>query len=101
MTAAVYGVRAMPTFLFFKNGNKVDEMNGGDPVTLESKIKQWIGATNKIVRETLVCNKLNLYLIYVLTKLRNFLAHKRKTFSKKPFLCMYHTYAFIPLSLNQ
>ena len=63
MTAAVYDVRVMPTFLFFLNGNKVDEMNGGDPVTLESKIKQWIGATNKIVRDHLVCNKLNLYLI--------------------------------------
>ena len=65
MTAAVYGVRAMPTFLFFKNGNKVDEMKEADPVTLESKIKQWTGATNKIVREHLVCNKLNLYLIYI------------------------------------
>ena len=63
MTAAVYGVRAMPTFLFFKNGNKVDEMNGADPVTLESKIKQWTGATNKIVREHLVSCVTNL--IYI------------------------------------
>ena len=63
MTAAAYGVRAMPTFLFFKNGNKVDEMKGADPVTLESKIKQWIGATNKIVCEHLVFYVTNL--IYV------------------------------------
>ena len=49
MTAAMYDVRAMPTFMFFKNGNKVDEMKGADPTVLESKIKQWIATVNVIV----------------------------------------------------
>ena len=33
----------MPTFFFFKNRKKVDEMQGANPKGLEDKINQWIG----------------------------------------------------------
>ncbi|XP_028393303.1 protein disulfide isomerase-like 2-1 [Dendronephthya gigantea] len=39
--AASFGIRAMPTFLFFLHGQKVDEMKGADPETLREKIQQW------------------------------------------------------------
>lgn len=42
-TAQSNGVRAMPTFMFFRNKTKLDEMRGADVVGLEAKIKQWIG----------------------------------------------------------
>ena len=37
------GIRAMPTFFFFKNRKKVDEMQGANPTGLEERINQWIG----------------------------------------------------------
>ena len=37
------GIRAMPTFFFFKNRKKVDEMQGANPKGLEDRINQWIG----------------------------------------------------------
>lgn len=40
-TAATYNITAMPTFLFLKNGKKVDEIKGADPQKLEDKIKKW------------------------------------------------------------
>lgn len=36
------GISAMPTFMFFKQGQKIDEMKGADPHGLETKIKQHI-----------------------------------------------------------
>ncbi len=33
------GVRAMPTFLLFKDGNKVDEVVGANPGAIEVAIK--------------------------------------------------------------
>ncbi|XP_046859162.1 monothiol glutaredoxin-S11-like [Xenia sp. Carnegie-2017] len=39
-TAAIYGIRAMPTFLFFLHGQKLDELRGPDPKALEEKILQ-------------------------------------------------------------
>ena len=42
-TAAQQGIRAMPTFFFFKNRKKVDEMQGANPTGLEDRINQWIG----------------------------------------------------------
>ena len=37
--AQEYGIRAMPTFMIFKDGEKVDELIGANPVMLENKIK--------------------------------------------------------------
>ncbi|XP_077996556.1 thioredoxin-like protein 1 [Glandiceps talaboti] len=42
-TAQSNGVTAMPTFMFFRNKVKLDEMRGADPTALQEKIKQWIG----------------------------------------------------------
>lgn len=33
----------MPTFIFYKNKVKVDEMKGADAAALEEKIKKWMG----------------------------------------------------------
>ena len=38
--AQMCSVSAMPTFAFFKNGQKVDELVGADPRSLEAKINQ-------------------------------------------------------------
>ncbi|KAL9958982.1 hypothetical protein ACROYT_G036062 [Oculina patagonica] len=48
-TAAVQGIRAMPTFFFYKNRKKVDEMQGANPTGLEDRINQWIGGAVDIV----------------------------------------------------
>ena len=40
--AQEYGIRAMPTFIVFKDGEKVDEIIGANPVKLEEKIKQYV-----------------------------------------------------------
>ncbi|XP_078036096.1 thioredoxin-like [Augochlora pura] len=40
-TAAVQGVSAMPTFIFYRNQTKLDLCQGADPVGLESKIQQF------------------------------------------------------------
>ena len=40
--AQEYGIRAMPTFMIFKDGEKVDELIGANPVKLEEKIKQYV-----------------------------------------------------------
>ncbi|GLB03885.1 thioredoxin trx1 [Aspergillus tubingensis] len=37
--AAELGIRAMPTFLLFKNGQKFDDLTGANPKGLEEKIK--------------------------------------------------------------
>ena len=34
------GVRAMPTFIFFKDGEKVKSVVGADPAALENTIKE-------------------------------------------------------------
>ena len=39
----------MPTFFFFKNKKKVDEMQGANPRGLEDRINQWIGGAVDIV----------------------------------------------------
>ncbi|PYI08850.1 thioredoxin domain-containing protein [Aspergillus sclerotiicarbonarius CBS 121057] len=37
--AAELGVRAMPTFMLFKDGEKVDELTGANPKGLELKVQ--------------------------------------------------------------
>ncbi|XP_054265332.1 thioredoxin-like protein 1 [Macrosteles quadrilineatus] len=39
-TAMAQGVTAMPTFIFYKNGERIDHMSGANPQLLEEKIKQ-------------------------------------------------------------
>ncbi|XP_043208310.1 thioredoxin-like protein 1 [Amphibalanus amphitrite] len=43
-TAAAQGVRAMPTFIFYRSKNKIDSMQGADQRMLEDKIKQHYGS---------------------------------------------------------
>lgn len=38
------GIRAMPTFFIFKNGEKVDELVGANPTALDALIKKAAGA---------------------------------------------------------
>ena len=42
-TAQMYGISAMPTFVFIFKGKKIDELRGADPKALISKIKQHSG----------------------------------------------------------
>ncbi|KAI9836603.1 MAG: hypothetical protein M1819_001235 [Sarea resinae] len=42
--AADLGIKAMPTFQLFKNGEKVGEVVGANPRALEAAIKKEIGA---------------------------------------------------------
>ncbi|KAG7210197.1 hypothetical protein KM043_011752 [Ampulex compressa] len=43
-TAAVQGVTAMPTFIFYRNRTKLGLCQGADPAGLESKIQQFYGS---------------------------------------------------------
>jgi thioredoxin len=43
-TAAMQGVSAMPTFIFYRNRTKVDTLRGADPTALENKIQQYYGS---------------------------------------------------------
>ena len=36
-----YGIRAMPTFMLFKDGEKADEVVGADPSKLEKLVQQY------------------------------------------------------------
>jgi len=36
-----YGIRAMPTFICFKDGDKVDEVVGADPGKLERMVQEY------------------------------------------------------------
>eukprot|EP00912_Choanoflagellata_sp_UC4_P001241 UC4_evm2s776 len=41
-----YGVRSMPTFIFFRGTTKIDQMTGADPQMLEQKIQQYCSGEN-------------------------------------------------------
>lgn len=42
ITAGMYGVRSMPTFIFFRNGNRLCDINGANASALENKILELI-----------------------------------------------------------
>ena len=42
-TAGANAVTAMPTFVFFKGGAKIDMLRGANASELEEKIKKWYG----------------------------------------------------------
>ncbi|GAU94398.1 hypothetical protein RvY_06178 [Ramazzottius varieornatus] len=42
-TAARFGIRAMPTFIFLKNGQTVGQVQGADPQQIEATLKQHVG----------------------------------------------------------
>lgn len=37
------GIRAMPTFIFFEDGKKVDEMVGANPPVLMNRVRSFAG----------------------------------------------------------
>jgi len=43
-----YGVRAMPTFMIFKNARKIDSIEGADPRRLSAAIKKVAEEANKV-----------------------------------------------------
>eukprot|EP01134_Creolimax_fragrantissima_P008400 CFRG8400T1 len=46
MTAQAYTVQSMPTFMFFKNGQKVDQFSGANPQKLDETIKKHLVDTS-------------------------------------------------------
>jgi len=50
-TAAKHGVSAMPTFMFFKNGNKIYEFKGANPSTLQNAVSMHVGSSQTKVVE--------------------------------------------------
>ncbi|XP_033726013.1 thioredoxin-like protein 1 [Pecten maximus] len=58
--AEKHGVTAMPTFIFFKNNDEVDRMQGADAATLESKIKERGGNSEEGEDDTAVKGHMDL-----------------------------------------
>jgi thioredoxin 1 len=43
--AAKFGIRSIPTLLFFKDGSRVDQVVGAHPkATIKAKIEQWLNS---------------------------------------------------------
>ncbi|XP_026728704.1 thioredoxin-like protein 1 [Trichoplusia ni] len=42
-TASAQGISAMPTFIFYRNRTRIDQLQGADPGTLETKVRQYYG----------------------------------------------------------
>ncbi|CAK9834106.1 Thioredoxin-like protein 1 [Anthophora retusa] len=59
-TAAVQGVSAMPTFIFYRNQAKLGLCQGADPVGLESKIQQFYGSGDAEETESPVSGHMDL-----------------------------------------
>lgn len=43
-TASVQGIHSMPTFIFYRRRTKLGQIEGSDPIGLESKIQQFYGS---------------------------------------------------------
>lgn len=59
-TAAMQGVSAMPTFIFYRNQTKLGLCQGADPVGLESKIQQFYGSGDSEDSESPVSGHMDL-----------------------------------------
>ncbi|CAL7933057.1 unnamed protein product [Xylocopa violacea] len=59
-TAAMQGVSAMPTFIFYRNQTKLGLCQGADPVGLESKIQQFYGTGDSEDSESPVSGHMDL-----------------------------------------
>ncbi|XP_076235201.1 thioredoxin-like [Calliopsis andreniformis] len=59
-TAAMQGVSAMPTFIFYRNHTKLGLCQGADPVGLESKIQQFYGSGDSEDSESPVSGHMDL-----------------------------------------
>lgn len=42
-----FNVTAVPTILLFKNGTKIDQLTGADPVALNEKLQQFVSILRK------------------------------------------------------
>ncbi|OXG51992.1 hypothetical protein J010_01890 [Cryptococcus neoformans] len=90
--AGAYGVHATPTFIFFKDGKKIDEMKGAAKRELENKVEQfleecypthphrkmYLPAVEGLPKRAITVSNLPNYPA-LLNKLEGFLAGKRKT----------------------
>lgn len=59
-TASAQGISAMPTFIFYRNRTKVDRLQGADPATLESKVRQFYGTEDAEDEDNAVAGHMDL-----------------------------------------
>lgn len=78
-TAQSQGVTAMPTFIFYKNKVKVDEMKGADAAALEEKIKRLMGDGEEGADEVTVKGHVSVitlhYILHYITIITSYTLH--------------------------